>query len=777
MHLLRDLRLAFRMLRSWRLGAVAAVLTLAVGIGTASSMYALVRMALASTIPDVDDLPALGRIYASSRGLGVERAQLTLQDVELLASASSFEAVGAYTSDSAEMTAGAEPVTISIGEVSEGFFPAMRARAAAGRLPSKAEMRQGAPVAVVSDVTWRKHFPGRTLENAIITIDGAPRTIVGVLPPRFGFPFIGISADVWIPSPQRGHALGRRVGILARLKPGATWSTASAELDALARPQNPNGLWTWSAITVEQDMKKRTVGGFAMMFGPALVVLLIGCTNVACMLLARGIERDVELSVRSALGASRGRILNQLLAENLALALIGGTIGIAIAHAVLRTVSAAVAQFQPQSAELIPGNVTALLPVAFAFSVIACVLFGTLPAVRLSRRNVAMSLKGGTTPAVARFVGYRARDLVVFVEVGAAVALVVTTAMFVRFFAEMQRVTPAFDVNTIAAVPVSSSTAAASAERVAAVGGVARVSLADGLPGYQRASASTEVRSAAGRITRAGITAVDSAFFDTLGIPIVRGRWTARSETTGVVVVSEAAAARLWPHEDAIGASVTIASRRGSSTAIVIGICRNAVEGAGLAAAGLLVPDVYVPIDFAESDLLLLARTYGNPKLLLKPIAAAVRSSSARPPRVDVLSDSASFVHPDSLFVVKLLAGFGLVAMLLAATGIFGVVSQSIAQRTTEFGVRMAMGASAAQVLRMVLVREGKLIGFSTATGVIATVLVTRSAFYEMLVITGTDPRMWAVVAVLCGGLAAIAVALATYRIVRLDPWAVLRQS
>jgi ABC-type antimicrobial peptide transport system permease subunit len=245
-----------------------------------------------------------------------------------------------------------------------------------------------------------------------------------------------------------------------------------------------------------------------------------------------------------------------------------------------------------------------------------------------------------------------------------------------------------------------------------------------------------------------------------------------------VVVVSEAAAARLWPHEDAIGASVTIASRRGSSTAIVIGISRNAVEGAGLAAAGLLVPDVYVPIDFAESDLLLLARTYGNPKLLLKPIAAAAQtSSSARAARVDVLSDSASFVHPDSLFVVKLLAGFGLIAMLLAASGIFGVVSQSIAQRTTEFGVRMAMGASAAQVLRMVLVREGKLIGFSTATGVIATVLVTRSAFYEMLMITGTDPRMWAVVAVLCGGLAAIAVALATYRIVRLDPCAVLRQS
>lgn len=149
--MLRDLRLAFRMLRSCRFGAAAAVLTLATGIGTASSMYALVRLALASTIPDVEDLPSLGRIYASSRALGVERAQLTLKDVDLLASSSSFESVGAYTSGESELTAGGEPVTVSVGEVSEGFFAAMPAHAAAGRLPSAGEVRQGAAVVAVSD--------------------------------------------------------------------------------------------------------------------------------------------------------------------------------------------------------------------------------------------------------------------------------------------------------------------------------------------------------------------------------------------------------------------------------------------------------------------------------------------------------------------------------------------------------------------------------------------------------------------------------------------------
>ncbi len=774
--MLHDIRLAFRMLRSWRFGAVAAVLTLAVGIGTASSMYALVRMALASTMPDVEDLPSLGRIYASSRALGVERAQLTVADIDLLASSTSFESVGAYSSDESEMAAGDEPVTISVGEISDGFFPAMRARPAAGRLPSRDEMRRGVPVAVVSDAFWRTHFTGRSLDNAVVTIDGTSRTIVGVLPPQFGFPFIGIGADVWVPIARDFATSQRRVGILARLKPGVTWTVASAELAALARPQNPNGLWTWTAITVAQDAKKRTAGGFAMMFGPALVVLLIGCTNVACMLLARGIDRDVELSVRSALGASRRRIIGQLVAENLALALTGGTLGIAIAYGVLRAVAAALAQFRPDAVEQIP-HVGTLLPVAFGFSVMACLVFGTVPAIRLSRRDVATSLKGGTMPALARFVGYRARDLVVFLELGSAVALVLTTAMFVRFFAEMERVTPAFDVNRIVAVGVPSRTAGVAA-RVSAIPGVARVSLTAGLPGYQRASSATAVRSAAGRVTRAGVTAVDSAFFETVGLPIVRGRWTAPAETTGVAMVSEAAAARLWPGEDPIGASVTIASGHGSSNAIVIGVSRNAIDGAGLAAAGLLIPDVYVPLDPAASDVLLLARADINPKLLVKPIREAARTSAAqRPPRVGVLGESASFVHPDSIFVVQLLGGFGLVAMLLAASGIFGVISQSVAQRTTEFGVRLAMGASPAQVLRMVLAREARLIAVAAATGIVGTVLVTRSAFAEMLMIAGSDPRMWTAVVALCGGLAAVAVALATYRIVRLDPWVVLRRS
>lgn len=740
-------------------------------------MYALVRIALGSTIPDIEDLRSLGRVYASSRALGIERSLLTNKDAGLLETASSFESVGAYTSEDRDVTMGGQPASIGLGEVSAGFFPAMRAHAAAGRLFSADDFRAGAQVAVVSDRIWKTQFAGRALAGAVVTIDGTPRTVVGVLPPGFGFTFIGIGADVWIPMRPGPGAAGSKVAVLARLAPGWTWTAAAAELEALARPQNPNGLWTWRAITVEQDVSKRTAGGFAMMFGPALIVLLIGCTNVACMLLARGIDRDVELSVRSALGATRARVVRQLVAESVVLGALGGALGSALAYALLRLVDSEMAQFRPDAESFIP-PLSTLVPVCLAFSAGACVVFGTLPAIRLSRRTIVSSLEGAPRQASGRFVGYGARDAVVFVEVGAAVAMVVTTALFVRFFVELQRITPRFPADRVIALSLPVADARATADRIAGIPGVAAVARASDMPVARRASRAARVTTAGGRAARAALVGVEPAFFTAIGLPILRGRVFDVTETgPGAAIVSESAAALLWPAEDPIGAQITLAAGNGTSKATVIGVARDALDAGGLMPGGLIAPDIYLPLDrAAEADLLLFVRTSVDASGVLKLVTAMARTSPAgRPPRAVVLADDAGFVPRDSVFVIRLFGGFGLLALLLAATGIFGVISQSVAQRTTEFGVRMAMGATAGQVLRMVLAREGKLILAAVATGVVGTVLVTRSAFVEMLVISGSDPRTWVVVAALCGGTAAIAVALATWQIVRLDPWKVLR--
>jgi hypothetical protein len=404
------------------------------------------------------------------------------------------------------------------------------------------------------------------------------------------------------------------------------------------------------------------------------------------------------------------------------------------------------------------------------------VLFGLLPVVRLSRRDIVTSLKGGSRSATGRFAGYRARDLVVFVEVGAAVALVVTTALFVRFFMELQRITPLFPADQIVVVGLPPPEARSAVDRIAGIPGVRAVTAASSMPGTSSGSDAASARTDSGRSGRVGVVGIQRSFFDTLGIPIVRGRSFDASEAgTTAAIVSEAAARLLWPTGEPIGARLSVATRTGTWTTTVVGVSGNAFDGGGLTRSGLIPPDIYVPLDAKPgSRVLLFARAAADPRLLVKPVGLAARTSPSAPlPRAERLEPE--FIHDDSLFVVRLFGGFGLTALLLAATGIFGVVSQSVAQRTTEFGVRMAMGATTRQVLRMVLAREGKLIAAAVGTGMTGTILVTRSAFVEMLVISGSDPRMWLVVAALCGGTAVVAVTLATWRIARLDPWQVLR--
>ena len=776
--MLRGLHHAIRVFRSWRLGAVAAIITLAIGIGTASSMYALVRMNASNTIANVEDMPAVARIYASSRTLGVERVQLTFRDVDLLRTASAFTSVGTYAAADGDITAGGQPVRVSVGEVSAGLFPALRIPASAGRLISDDDFRNDAPVAIVSDRFWRAHFRDRSIGDVAVTVDRTPRTIVGVLPSNAAFPFIGISADVWIPFAHTPETRAQRVTVLARLRPGVTWTAAAAELDSLARLQSPEGLWTWSAIPVQQDVNRRRTGGILTMFGPGLVVLLIGCTNVACMLLARGTERDMELSVRSALGATRWRIVRQLLGEQLVLALASGALGVGVAYLLLQAVAAAMAQFRPDAPSLLP-SATMLIVITFWCSLTACVLFGTLPAIRVSRRDLVTSLKGGTSPAVARFVGYRARDLIVFLELGLAVSLVVTTGLFTRFFIEIQRITPSFSADKMVAIDVPANDAARAAERVWELPGIVAVTAVSDMPGSQRATRASSVRAGNGRMARVMLIGADASFFRTLGVSILRGRSFDRAEADAraeVAVVSEAAAGMLWPGDEPIGARLEVKTGHRSSTLTVVGISRNALDAPGMIRTGLMAPEIYLPLDSEqEPEIVLLARASGDPRLLLKPVAAAARPSASS--RADARVLNTSLIHADSAFVVRLFGGFSVLALLLAASGIFGVVSQSVAQRKTEFGVRMAMGASPIQVLRMIAAREARLMGAAIGTGLVATLLVTRSAFVEMLAISGGDPRLWMITGAVCGGTAAVAVAFATWRIVRLDPCTVLRQA
>jgi predicted permease len=437
-----DIRYALRSLRRWRLGAAVAIATLTLAIGTATSLYEFLRATLASQTPQIEEIDSVGRVYASNQSLGRERSALSLLDFESSVSkASSFDSVAAYRSDEREIVVAAASATISVGQVTETFFEVFRVAAASGRLITSDEVRRGDPVMVVSDSLWRRHFVGRTPGEATLLMGGMTWTVVGVLPPSFGFSFLGINADAWTWMPTGAEPTSRSVSVIARLHNEASWKAASAELDALARAHVSSNQWTWRAIPVREDLEQRLTGASAFLLGPALIVLLIGCVNAACMLLGRGIERDFELSVRTALGASRGRIVRQLMTEHLLLSGVAGVLGCGLAVGILQAISTRLAAF-PAAPNLVPD--ASILAVAFGVSLIAAILFGTLPAVRTSRRDVAASLKGGTAPASARFAGYHARDLVVFVELALAVVLIVVAAMWLNFFAELQRIAPTF---------------------------------------------------------------------------------------------------------------------------------------------------------------------------------------------------------------------------------------------------------------------------------------------------------------------------------------------
>lgn len=776
--MLRDLRIAVRSLRSWRWGALLAILTLAAGIGTTTALYALLRVALSESAVEIEEVDRVVRLHAFNPALGVPRAPVTFDDFDAtLAGARSFESIGAYQGVEMAIGGGPEAETVSVMRVSARFFEVLRGRALEGRLLTPADGADGAPVAVVSERTWRRRFAGRRIADApSIRLDGREHAVVGVLPAAFSFSMIGLAPDVWIPLSRPAEG-GARVQVISRLAPGVSWAAAAAELSTLAVPLQEETGWRWTGIPVEHDVRARTGGATVWIFLPAAVVLVIGCVNVACMLLARGLRRETELSVRMALGAGRGAIFRQLFLENSLLAVAAGILGTALAFAGLDFVVRTMIDLKPELAATLSRDF-GLLPIALTSSAAACVLFGLVPALRLSRRDVTASLKGSAPAPRVRIAGYGARDLVVFVELALASVLVVITAMAFAIVSVLQDTQIGFALNELAVVRMPARDAAAAAERVRAIGGVTGVALATGIPG-DRGAAGT-VSSPGGRTTAVSILTIGEGFFDTTGLPILQGRPFGPDETAGaaVAVISESASSALWPGENPVGRQVDVTVRGRQTRVEVIGVTRDAVR---MAVPGPQPGAVYRPLDLtAESQVALLARS-ARPKGIAPHVADAVRPrAGVAPVNVRVPADRARIVPDEAVTMLRLFGAFALIALLLAGSGIFAVVSQSVTQRTAEFGVRLALGATPWRVLRTVLVRELKLIVVALATGTIGTIAMTRSSGFDdaaFIVAVNMNRPEWGLALIgLCGAVAAAACLLATYRIVKLDPSVVLRR-
>ena len=771
-----EFRFAVRALRAWRTGSLAAILTLAIGIGTTAALYALARAAVPE-LPGVPDVDRVGRVYAMSASLGVDRGPVALNEFDAtLSRTRTFVSIGAYAQTDATLGSGSRARPIVAGYASPAFFTVMGVAPVAGRTFTAPDAAATRPVVIVSESLWQRERASEDLSRASIVIDGVERVIVGVMPRAFSYEFVGIHADAWVPLGHASPEMPAIVTVFGRLRPGVPWSDANAELTALGRAQ---AQWVWRAIPIEQDVRRRAAGVWTLTFGPALLVLVMGCINVACMLTARGIDRGAELSVRRALGASRVRIIRQLTIEHAILAFAGGVPGCALAVVLLRTAAGAISDADPGMATRIATGFDAL-PVAAGSMVLACMLFGTLPALRLSRRGVAGALAGVPPGDRIHVGGYGARDLIVFFETGSAVALILFAAMAVNFFSELRRVSPLFAADDLVGISVPAPAAAAARSRVAAVAGATRVAVTSSLPGSMALRSDAAYLETDGdRRVAVSRVAADASLFDTMRLPIVRGRSFDVDDTgaSRVVVVSESAARALAPDADAIGLRVRIVDGT-SVPAIVIGISRDAMEYGSLSRAGLVLPEVYTPYEPPRSGRAFLLVRAHDARTVIDTLAMAARSAGqSRPSRAWMISD---LLRPREraagVIAWRGVGLFALTALLIAASGIFGVVSQSVAQRTTELGVRVAVGASARRVLGMVLARETKLIAAAIACGTVTTIALTQAMFIEVAALSVARPSIVVQALALCGGMAGGAGALATWRILRLDPAAVLRR-
>jgi putative ABC transport system permease protein len=777
-NMLSALRSATRGLAGWRGGLAVAILTLAVGIGTATTLYALVRVLLVD-LPGVPELDRVGRVYASSATLGVERSEVALNEFDVsLSRAASFGAIGAYAQADVTAGSGDDEPQVRAGYASPGFFGALGVAAAEGRAFTAADLTAAQPVAMVSDAFWRRRLGGRPLAGTVLPVNGVNRAVVGVMPAVFSYNFLGVDADVWIPLGHASWDAPAIVAVFARLRPGVGWNAAASELNAMKVARGP---WTWRAIPIQDDTRYRAAAAYGVTLGPALVILLLACVNVACLLLARGIARERELGIRRALGATRARVARMLVQEHLVLALAGGGLGCALAVALLRAIGAALAAAQPALAARVAVDVT-LLPVALGTSVLACLVFGLLPAARLSRRDAVETLRGAAAAPGVDVAGYSARDAVVFAELASAVALIVFAAMLLNMFRAFGMVTPTFAADRLVTMRVAAADLDQITARVAAIPGIDRVTVSSGMLGGRGGAGGVRVNADGGRVVAMSQIPVGDAFFETLGLPILRGRTFDASELrrhAAVAVLSESAARALAPAGDPIGMRIHLAART-SATALVIGVCRDAIDYGALARIGLYPPNLYVPFDAAATiEPVILARASADPHRLLSAVAAAVQApAGARRPQAGVLGDETAFGdRGEGLVIAEVLAGFGAIALLLAATGIVGVIGQSVAQRTREFGIRLAIGAPPRHVLGLVLAREVPLIGAALLIGAAFTLAITRAMFVELAMLSATAPLVWLALVGLCGGTASIALWLATRRIVRLEPAVVLRRS
>jgi len=811
-NLVQDLKHGFRtLLRSPGFTTVA-VIVLALGIGANTAIFSVVNAVLLQPLPFPDParLVQIWHVPPAKSFPGFTRFSVSAANYsDWAAQNRSFEQTAIFAFSAANLAGRDRPETVRMARVSAGFFPALRVQPLLGRTfaPSEDQLGHG-HVVILSYAFWQSHFgsdPGVVGQS--ISFDGQPYSIVGVMRANFRFPEF---AQAWIPmawSDQERSVRGEHhYGVIARLKPGVALPQSQAEMSSISsrlEQQYPEDDKGWGAVVV--PLREQLVGEIRLpllvLLGAVAFVLLIACANVMNLVLARMLSRQKEAAIRAVLGASRARVLQQVMAETLLLALAGGALGLFLAQFGVSLIVAFFGDNLPHTSEI---RLDAwVLGFTLLVSLATGVVAGLAPAWRLTRANLNDALKLGLGRTDADTGGGRLRSVLVVSEVALSLVLLIGSGLLIRSLWMLRRVDPGMDTHNVLTMylPVSNSRFATPAAQTAYFDQVLR--RVQALPGVESAGAidslpldgggSSEPIVIEGRPAGAmseqpevGVRLVSPGYFSALRLHLLRGRTFNDSDAAGgqpVIVISASMARRFWGQEDPLGKHLTISFSPQFSREIV-GIVGDVKQD------GLDVADteatLYIPMNqtsvssmggWHSFGMSLAVRTSTEPAAMSSAISGAIHQVDPDQPVAEVRTMDEVLTQSISpqRFNMLLLAAFAGLALLLAAVGIYSVLSYTVRRRSREIGIRIALGAQLRDVLRMVVLDGMKPALLGLAIGLAGAFALGRVLAGLVFGVSPSDPATFAAVSFLLAMVALLAILVPAFRATRVDPMTVLR--
>ena len=816
--LLQDLKYGIRMLARVPGFTLVAVLTLALGIGASTAVFSIVNAVLLKPLP----YPHAERIIfpwrQSPPGIdlgyneipwGARSLRNFQQDVK------AFQEVGAFEAGGFNLTGTGDPVRVDGVRASAGFFRTLGVSPVFGRTFLDEEDHSGHDHEVILGYgLWQRRFGadpqivGRNIE-----LNGESYAVVGVMPPDFAFPRgeempgsfqFPRRPEMWVPiitDPSLDPTTPDELAVIALLKPGVSLPEAQAALNAFASDREkefPQGHgWFNSLVTpLATQVAGETRRPLILLLGAVGVVLLVACANVANLLLARSLGRRREFTLRSALGAAQGRLVCQLLTESFLLALIGGAVGLLFGESAIRFVKS----FGPVNIPRL--HEVQLDPRVFLFALAVTLatglLFGLAPALGAARENLADALKEGGQRSGSAPGRQRLRNALLVCEVALALVLVIASGLLVRTFLHLLRVDPGFNATRVLTFELTLPEAKyPDKDKIAAlyrkvldqlrnIPGVQSAGLASPMPmsGGQESTAflipGRPAHELNGLQTFASYTIASPGYFSAIGTPILRGRPFLDSDTAGsqpVAIISKTLADQFYPGENPIGKSIKLPPKK-YPVMTIVGIAADVKHFTVREKTGPEFYVVYTQKPYpAMLTMQVALRTQADPRAVIASAREVVRSVDPGLPvaKVSTLATLVADSMTQSRFAMLLLTAFAVLALLLASIGIYGVISYAVAQRTQEFGVRLALGAQPHNVFTMILGQGARLAGLGIALGIIAAFGVARLMRALLFGVAPVDLVTFTVVPALLLAVALLACYLPARRATRVDPIVALR--